>query len=51
MADTLGRNVGVLLTWKGEGHGAYGSGSTCVDTKVNTYLLKGTPPAGNTVCS
>ncbi|MFE7956490.1 alpha/beta hydrolase [Streptomyces sp. NPDC057413] len=51
MADTLGRSVGVLLTWKGEGHGAYGSGTACVDTKVNTYLLKGTPPAGNTVCS
>ncbi|MEY7976390.1 alpha/beta hydrolase, partial [Streptomyces pilosus] len=32
MADELGEGVGVVLTWKGEGHGAYGSGSDCVDT-------------------
>ncbi|WP_329220827.1 alpha/beta hydrolase [Streptomyces sp. NBC_01485] len=51
MADELGKGVGVLLTWKGEGHGAYGSGSTCVDSAVNAYLLKGTVPKDGKVCS
>ncbi|CAM5466279.1 Alpha/beta hydrolase OS=Streptomyces alboniger OX=132473 GN=CP975_23535 PE=3 SV=1 [Streptomyces alboniger] len=31
MADELGKDVGVMLTWKGEGHGSTGSGSDCVD--------------------
>ena len=44
MADELGKGVGVELTWKGEGHGAYGSGSDCVDSTVNGYLLDGTVP-------
>jgi pimeloyl-ACP methyl ester carboxylesterase len=51
MADGLGMGVGVELTWKGEGHGAYGSGSDCVDSTVNAYLLKGTAPKDGTVCS
>ncbi|WP_432171607.1 alpha/beta hydrolase [Streptomyces sp. 1222.5] len=51
MADELGRGVGVELTWKGEGHGAYGRGSDCVDSAVNAYLLKGTVPKDGTVCS
>ncbi|MER5752447.1 alpha/beta hydrolase [Streptomyces sp. NPDC002088] len=51
MADELGKDVGVVLTWKGEGHGAYGSGSDCVDSTVNTYLLKGTMPKDGKVCS
>ncbi|MEU1516959.1 alpha/beta hydrolase [Streptomyces sp. NPDC005811] len=51
MADELGKGVGVLLTWKGEGHGAYGSGSDCVDATVNAYLLKGTVPKDGKVCS
>ncbi len=51
MADELGKGVGVLLTWKGEGHGAYGSGSDCVDATVDAYLLKGTVPKDGTVCS
>jgi pimeloyl-ACP methyl ester carboxylesterase len=51
MADALGRGVGVELTWKGEGHGAYGSGSTCVDTTVDDYLLDGTVPKDGKVCS
>ncbi|MET9729906.1 alpha/beta hydrolase [Streptomyces sp. NPDC006458] len=50
MADELGKDVGVVLTWQGEGHGAYGSGSTCVDSAVDTYLLKGTPPQDGKVC-
>ncbi|GGW32766.1 peptidase [Streptomyces lucensis JCM 4490] len=51
MADELGRGVGVELTWKGEGHGAYGSGSDCVDSAVDAYLLRGTVPEDGTVCS
>ncbi|MGX2994680.1 alpha/beta hydrolase [Streptomyces sp. JNUCC 64] len=51
MADGLGEDVGVLMTWKGEGHGAYGSGSDCVDDAVNTYLLDGRTPKDGKVCS
>ncbi|RDD88367.1 alpha/beta hydrolase [Streptomyces parvulus] len=51
MADELGGDVGVMLTWKGEGHGAYGSGSDCVDSAVDAYLLKGTVPEDGRVCS
>ncbi|MFD5538200.1 alpha/beta hydrolase, partial [Streptomyces sp. NPDC127079] len=51
MAGELGRGVGVELTWKGEGHGAYGSGSDCVDSAVNAYLVAGTVPKDGTVCS
>lgn len=51
MADELGKGVGVELTWKGEGHGAYGSGSDCVDSTVNAYLLRGTVPKDGKVCA
>ncbi|MEV0206457.1 alpha/beta hydrolase [Streptomyces sp. NPDC050788] len=51
MADELGKGVGVELTWKGEGHGAYGSGSDCVDSTVNAYLLDGTVPKDGKVCA
>ncbi|WP_324787625.1 alpha/beta hydrolase [Streptomyces sp. H51] len=51
MADELGEDVGVVLTWKGEGHGAYGSGSDCVDSTVDAYLLTGTVPEDGKVCS
>ncbi|GGJ10438.1 alpha/beta hydrolase [Streptomyces brasiliensis] len=51
MADELGKDVGVELTWKGEGHGAYGNGSDCVDSTVNAYLLDGTVPKDGKVCS
>ncbi|MEB8336352.1 alpha/beta hydrolase [Streptomyces endophyticus] len=51
MADELGTGVGVELTWKGEGHGAYGSGSACVDSTVDAYLLEGRIPRDGKVCS
>ncbi|MGW1794881.1 alpha/beta hydrolase [Streptomyces sp. NPDC001984] len=51
MADELGKGVGVELTWKGEGHGAYGNGNDCVDSTVNAYLLSGTVPKDGKVCS
>ena len=51
MAGELGKGVGVLLTWRGEGHGAYGSGSDCVDSAVNAYLLDDSVPKDGKVCS
>ncbi|MER7109027.1 alpha/beta hydrolase [Streptomyces sp. NPDC000229] len=51
MADELGAGVGVLLTYKGEGHGAYGSGNACVRDTVNGYLLDGKVPANGKTCS
>ncbi|TXL91448.1 alpha/beta hydrolase [Streptomyces sp. IB2014 016-6] len=41
---------GVLLTYDGDGHTAYGRGSDCVDTAINTYLLEGTPPKNGKKC-
>ncbi|MET9834065.1 alpha/beta hydrolase [Streptomyces sp. NPDC006385] len=51
MADELGKGVGVMITWKGEGHASYGKGSDCVDSTVNAYLLQGTVPRDGKVCS
>ncbi|WP_030232419.1 MULTISPECIES: alpha/beta hydrolase [unclassified Streptomyces] len=51
MADELGKGVGVMLTWRGQGHGAYGSGSDCVDSTVDAYLLDGSVPKDGKVCS
>ncbi|MDG4859855.1 alpha/beta hydrolase [Streptomyces sp. T-3] len=51
MADELGKDVGVLLTFKGEGHGAYAGGNACVDTTVNGYLLDHEVPEDGKVCS
>ncbi|MFJ8644547.1 alpha/beta hydrolase [Streptomyces sp. NPDC093546] len=50
MAAELGPGVGVLVTNKGEGHGAYGS-SSCVTGTVDDYLLDGKVPANGTTCS
>ena len=43
-------STATLLTWIGDGHTAYGSGSKCIDTAIDGYLLTGTPPAAGTVC-
>ncbi|MEU1470679.1 alpha/beta hydrolase [Streptomyces sp. NPDC005761] len=50
MADELGKGVGVLLTNKGEGHGAYG-GNSCVTSTVDAYFLDGKVPADGKTCS
>ncbi|MEV0219892.1 alpha/beta hydrolase [Streptomyces sp. NPDC050704] len=42
---------GTLLTYDGDGHTAYGRGSACIDSAINRYLLKGTPPAKGKRCS
>ncbi|NUR83273.1 MAG: alpha/beta fold hydrolase [Nonomuraea sp.] len=39
-----------LLTYEGEGHGAYLSGSKCIKTNVDGYLLNGTMPKQGTTC-
>jgi pimeloyl-ACP methyl ester carboxylesterase len=39
-----------LLTYAGNGHTAFGSGSRCIDGAVNDYLLKGTLPAAGKSC-
>ncbi|WP_043348315.1 alpha/beta hydrolase [Beutenbergia cavernae] len=41
---------GRLLTWDGDGHTAYASGSPCIDEAVQAYLLDGTLPDDGTVC-
>lgn len=41
---------GVLVTFDGDGHTAYGKGSGCVDDAVNRYLLELRAPADGTVC-
>lgn len=41
---------GTLLTYDGDGHTAYGRGSDCIDTAINTYLLDGTPPPAGKTC-
>ncbi|MFJ8939000.1 alpha/beta hydrolase [Streptomyces sp. NPDC102365] len=51
MADALGKGVGVELTYKGQGHGAYDSGNSCVRAAVNGYLLDGKVPPAGTICS
>ncbi|MGW7527571.1 alpha/beta hydrolase [Streptomyces sp. NPDC054783] len=52
-AQSLARQLssGRLLTYAGDGHTAYGRGSTCIDTAINTYLLGGPPPIAGKRCS
>ncbi|MGW0935520.1 alpha/beta hydrolase [Streptomyces sp. NPDC002666] len=50
MAEELGEGVGVEMTYKGEGHGAYNSGNACVQKAVGGYLLDGKVPDAGTVC-
>ncbi|MFI8166498.1 alpha/beta hydrolase [Streptomyces sp. NPDC085931] len=40
-----------LLTYDGDGHTAYGRGSSCVDRTINAYLVRGTPPQDGKRCS
>ncbi|WFB07536.1 alpha/beta hydrolase [Streptomyces sp. LX-29] len=51
MARELGDGVGIELTFKGEGHGAYNSGNECMTKVVDGYLLDGKVPAKGTTCS
>lgn len=48
LADIL--DSGVLVTYEGEGHTAYGRSNDCVDDIVHAYLLEGTVPDDGTTC-
>lgn len=48
LADQL--ESGVLVTYRGEGHTAYG-GSACVNGVVDDYLVRGAVPASDPLCS
>ena len=48
MADQL--RTGVLISREGDGHTAYGSGNSCIDDLVDTYLADGTVPKDGTTC-
>ncbi|MDT0445409.1 alpha/beta hydrolase [Streptomyces johnsoniae] len=48
LADQL--ETGILLTYDGDGHGAYGGASECVDSAVNDYLLENVSPEDGTTC-
>jgi len=39
-----------LLTYDGDGHTAYGRGSTCIDRTINAYLVRGKAPAQDKRC-
>jgi pimeloyl-ACP methyl ester carboxylesterase len=39
-----------LLTMDGDGHGAYGGNSSCIDSATDSYLFTGVLPAEGTVC-
>ena len=39
-----------LITYKGEGHTAYGQGHTCVDSAVDDFFVNGTIPAAGLTC-
>ncbi|WP_424528071.1 alpha/beta hydrolase [Sphaerisporangium viridialbum] len=41
---------GVLLSYDGDGHTAYRTGSTCIDEAVDRYLISLTPPSKGTLC-
>ncbi len=43
--------TGVLVTYEGEGHGAYLTGNGCVMKTVDAYLVEGKVPANGTTCA
>ena len=52
-AENVAHNVlahGWLLTYKGEGHAAYGMSNSCVDNTVDDFLIKNKLPAKEKTC-
>lgn len=51
-AQTMARQLesGILVTYQGEGHGAYGGKSACVDQTVVKYFTA-EPPTGDLTCA
>lgn len=41
---------GVLVTWDGDGHTAYGRANDCLTSAVDNYFVDGTVPAAGTTC-
>lgn len=41
---------GVLVTYDGEGHGGYGSGSSCIDDAVGAFFVDGVVPEDGLRC-
>ena len=39
-----------LVTYKGEGHTAYGQGHACVDNAIDDFFVNGTLPTANLMC-
>lgn len=39
-----------LITYEGEGHTAYGAGSSCIDDAVESYLIDGEMPPEELIC-
>ena len=48
LADTL--SSGVLLTYDGDGHTAYGRSNDCINGAVDAYLIEGTVPEDGLTC-
>jgi len=48
LAETL--SSGVLLTYDGDGHTAYGRSNDCIDDAVDAYLVDGTVPQDGLTC-
>ncbi len=48
LAETL--DSGVLISFDGDGHTAYGRSNDCVDGAVDAYLLEGTVPEDGLTC-
>jgi pimeloyl-ACP methyl ester carboxylesterase len=51
-APRLTKELGTarLLTYEGEGHGAYTSGNRCIQRRIDAYLLNGKLTARGAVC-
>lgn len=51
-AQSLAKQLdsGVLVTWKGNGHTAYGRANACLTSTVDKYFVDGTVPAAGTTC-
>lgn len=43
-------DTGVLVTWKGNGHTAYGRANECLTATVDSYFVDGKVPAAGTSC-
>ena len=52
-AQSLAKQLesGTLVTYRGEGHTAYGTGNACVTRTVDDYLLRGAVPSSDPQCS